>query len=160
MIISLSPLSLTTDVTDATLGANVLWLGTRTGAGGTAILTKSFSGRSPWLHGQQVTLNKNCISLTFRCCEIKFQIVYYTSIWGNLYKAIVLLIFLILLELLIFQSSYLQCSQIFSGKIFLLCLRCRKSILYWVGKIICRYYFSYNENWYNFVLFWEFVCFK
>ena len=47
-IISLSPLSLETDVTDATLGASGLWLGT------TAILAKSFFGRSPWLHGQQV----------------------------------------------------------------------------------------------------------
>ena len=41
-----------TDVIDATLGANDLWLGTRTGAGGTATLTESFFGRSPWLHGQ------------------------------------------------------------------------------------------------------------
>ena len=32
---SLSPLSLATDVTHATLGASGLWLGTRTGAGGT-----------------------------------------------------------------------------------------------------------------------------
>ena len=37
-IISLSPLSLATDVTDATLGASGLWLGTRTGANGTATL--------------------------------------------------------------------------------------------------------------------------
>ena len=36
-IISLSPLSLATDVTDATHGASGLWLGTRTGPGGTAI---------------------------------------------------------------------------------------------------------------------------
>ena len=49
----LSPLSLATDVTDATLGASGLWLGTQTGAGGTATLNKSFFGRSPWLHGQQ-----------------------------------------------------------------------------------------------------------
>ena len=35
-------LSLTTDVTDMTLGASGFWLGTRTGAGGTATLTKSF----------------------------------------------------------------------------------------------------------------------
>ena len=41
-IISLSPLSLATDVTDATLGASGLWLGTRTGAGGTATLTEFF----------------------------------------------------------------------------------------------------------------------
>ena len=53
-IISLSSLSLATDVTDVTLGASGLWLGTRTGAGGTATLTKRFFGRSPWLHGQQV----------------------------------------------------------------------------------------------------------
>ena len=46
-IISLSPLSLATDVTDATLGASGLWLGTRTGAGGAATLTKSFFGPSP-----------------------------------------------------------------------------------------------------------------
>ena len=51
-IISLSPLSLANDVTDATLGASGLWLGTRTGAGGTATLTESFFGRSPWVHGQ------------------------------------------------------------------------------------------------------------
>ena len=49
-IISLSPLSLATDVTDATLGTSGLWLGTRTGAGSTATLTDSFLGRSPWLH--------------------------------------------------------------------------------------------------------------
>ena len=35
-IISLSPLPTATDVTDATLGASGLGLGTRTGAGGTA----------------------------------------------------------------------------------------------------------------------------
>ena len=40
-IISLSPLSLATEVTDATLGVSGLWLGTRTGAGGTATLTES-----------------------------------------------------------------------------------------------------------------------
>ena len=40
-IIQLSPLSLATDVTDATFGASVPWLGTRTGAGGTAKLTES-----------------------------------------------------------------------------------------------------------------------
>ena len=51
-IISLSPLSLATDVTDATFGACGLWLGTRTGAGGTATVTESFFGRSVWLHGQ------------------------------------------------------------------------------------------------------------
>ena len=48
-------LLLSTDVNDATLGASGLWLETRTGAGGTATLTKSFFGRSLWLHEQQVT---------------------------------------------------------------------------------------------------------
>ena len=48
-IISLPPLSLDTDVTDATLGVSGLWLGTRTGAGGTAKLVWNFFGRSP--HG-------------------------------------------------------------------------------------------------------------
>ena len=37
-IIPLSPLSLETDVTEATLGASSLWLGTWTGAGGTVTL--------------------------------------------------------------------------------------------------------------------------
>ena len=37
----------------ATLWASGLWLGTRTGAGSTATVTKSFFGRSPWLLGQQ-----------------------------------------------------------------------------------------------------------
>ena len=55
-----SPLSLATDVTDATLRASGLWLGTRIGAGGTVTLTKSFFGRSPWFHGQQV----RCLFLT------------------------------------------------------------------------------------------------
>ena len=64
-IISLSPLSLATDVTDATLGASGLWLGTRTGAGGTATLTESFFGRSPWLHGQQVFMNLHSQSKKF-----------------------------------------------------------------------------------------------
>ena len=54
-IISLASLSLATDVTDATLGASGLWLGTRRGAGGTATLTERFFGRSPWLHRQQDT---------------------------------------------------------------------------------------------------------
>ena len=53
-IISLSPLSLATDVTDATLGANGLWLETRTGAGGIATISESFFGRSPWLHGHSL----------------------------------------------------------------------------------------------------------
>ena len=35
-----------TDVTDATLGASGIWLGTRRGAGGSATLTESFFGRS------------------------------------------------------------------------------------------------------------------
>jgi hypothetical protein len=37
-IIPLSPLTLATDVTDATLGARDLWLGTRTGAASTTTL--------------------------------------------------------------------------------------------------------------------------
>jgi hypothetical protein len=47
-----------------TLGASGLWIGTRTGAGATARLTKVFFGRSPWLHGQQVlplvAITQNC----------------------------------------------------------------------------------------------------
>ena len=46
-IIPLSPLSLATNVTDATLRLSDLWLGTRTRAGGTTTLTKRFFGRSP-----------------------------------------------------------------------------------------------------------------
>ena len=46
-IISLSSLSRATDVTDATLGARGIWLGTRTGAGSTATLVQNFFGRSP-----------------------------------------------------------------------------------------------------------------
>ena len=45
---------LSTDMTDPTLRTSGFWLGTRTGAGGNARLTKIFFGRSPWLHGQQV----------------------------------------------------------------------------------------------------------
>ena len=45
-----------TRATDVTLGASGLWLGTRTGGGSTATLTESFSGRTPWLHGQQDSL--------------------------------------------------------------------------------------------------------
>ena len=40
-------------MTDAILGASGLWLGSRKGARGTATLSESFFGRSPWLHGQQ-----------------------------------------------------------------------------------------------------------
>ena len=50
-IISLSALSLTTDVV---LGASDLWLGTRTGAGGTATLTERFfwpQPMAPWTTG-------------------------------------------------------------------------------------------------------------
>ena len=63
-IISLSPLSLATDVTDATLGASGLWLGMQTGAGETATLTKSFFGCSPWLHGQKPDLCKGTCGRT------------------------------------------------------------------------------------------------
>jgi hypothetical protein len=41
-IISLSPLSLATDVTDVSLGASGLWPGIRTGADGTDTLAQSF----------------------------------------------------------------------------------------------------------------------
>ena len=51
-IIPLSPLSLATDVTDATLGASVLWLGILTRAVGTATLAKSIFGGSPNLRGR------------------------------------------------------------------------------------------------------------
>ena len=61
-IISLSPLSLMTDVTDTTLGASVHWLETQTGAGGTATLNKSCFDRSPWLHGQVFNLAWNILS--------------------------------------------------------------------------------------------------
>ena len=37
-------------MTDATLGASGLGLETRTGVVGTATLSLSFFGRSPWLH--------------------------------------------------------------------------------------------------------------
>ena len=49
MIISLSPLSLATDVTDATLGASGLWLETGTGAGGTATLQWLKAFLAAWL---------------------------------------------------------------------------------------------------------------
>ena len=48
--------ALATDVTDETLGASGHWLETRTGAGGTATLTKSFFCRSPWVHGKGVKM--------------------------------------------------------------------------------------------------------
>ena len=60
-IISLSPLSLATDVTDATLGTTGLWVGTRAGATCIATLAKSFFGRSPWLHGQEVIFERKII---------------------------------------------------------------------------------------------------
>ena len=50
-VISLSPLSLASDVTEMTLGASGLWLGTRTGAGGTATLAWCFfwpQPMAPW----------------------------------------------------------------------------------------------------------------
>ena len=53
-IISFSSLSLATEVTDATLGASDLWLGTQTGAGGIATLTKTFfwpQPMAPWTAG-------------------------------------------------------------------------------------------------------------
>ena len=58
-------------MTDATLGASGLWLGTRIGAGGTATLTESFFGRSPWLHGQQVMQRYRCYFLVMLYVEIE-----------------------------------------------------------------------------------------
>ena len=58
-IISLSPLSLATNVTDVTIGASGLWLGTRTGAGGTTTLTESFfwpQPMAPWRTGPSLIL--------------------------------------------------------------------------------------------------------
>ena len=49
----LSPLSLAIEVTDATLRAIGLWLGTRTGAGGTDTLDKRFLGLNPCFDEQQ-----------------------------------------------------------------------------------------------------------
>ena len=49
-------LSLATNVTEATLRASGLWLGTRTGAGGTTTLTKSFFWPqfiAPWTAGYE-----------------------------------------------------------------------------------------------------------
>ena len=63
-IISLSSLSLATDVTDATLVASGLWLGTRTEARGTATLTKSFLDRSPWLMDNRCHLLE-CMNFTY-----------------------------------------------------------------------------------------------
>ena len=53
-IISLSPLSLATGVTDATFGASGIWLGTRIGVSGTATLAWSFfwlQPMAPWRAG-------------------------------------------------------------------------------------------------------------
>ena len=63
-IIALSHLSLATDVSDATFGASGLWLGTRTGAGGTATLIQSFFSPQPMVswttgHIENFILNKN-----------------------------------------------------------------------------------------------------
>ena len=68
-IISLSSLSLVTDVTDATLGASGLWLGTRRRVGGTAKLTKRFFGPSLWLHGQQDFMFHKPWSYVTSCTE-------------------------------------------------------------------------------------------
>ena len=67
-IISLSPLSLATEVIDAKLVASGLCLGTRTRTGGTATLTKRCFGRSPWFRGQQVISLK--FSGIFLSCKI------------------------------------------------------------------------------------------
>ena len=88
-IISLASLSLTTDVTDATLGASVLWLRTRTGAGGTTTLTKRFFGRSPWLHVQQEKGGHNVdVATEDVCMQLKYlqeKVVFFnvaTSVYG------------------------------------------------------------------------------
>ena len=47
-------------MTDATLGTSDLWLGTRTGAGGTATITKFFffaQSMPPWTTGHQLKWN-------------------------------------------------------------------------------------------------------
>ena len=69
-IISLSPLSLATDVTDATIEASGLWLETRTGAGGTTTLARSFFSRSPWLNGQRVLKSDVKIIRNSRDCDL------------------------------------------------------------------------------------------
>ena len=71
-IISLSPFSLATDVTDIALGAVGLWLGIRTGAGGTVTLTESFYGRSPWLYGQQA-FPKNVFTTSLKAPRVSFS---------------------------------------------------------------------------------------
>ena len=53
-------------MTDATLGASGLWLETLTGAGGTATLTESFFGLSPWLNGHR-SFRLQVHDLTFHC---------------------------------------------------------------------------------------------
>ena len=75
-IISLSPLSLATDMTDAILGASGLWLGTRTGADGTVTLVKAFFFYSPWLHGQQIHMP--CLQYEYR----SFYTILYCSIYA------------------------------------------------------------------------------
>ena len=64
-IISLTPLSLATNVTDLTLGASDLWLETRTGGGGIPTLALSFFGRSPWLYGQQEFISWSVFDITY-----------------------------------------------------------------------------------------------
>ena len=76
-IISLLPLSLETDVTDATLGVSSLWLGTRTGPGGTATLL-SYFGRNPWLHGQQVC-EDSLLIVTKTCLRVLLKLIDYNE---------------------------------------------------------------------------------
>ena len=79
----LSSLSLAIDVTDATLGASGLWLGTRTGAGGTATLTESFfwpRPMAPWTtrklrcgsHVQNITKHENIVAV-MNCLLVSAQ---------------------------------------------------------------------------------------
>ena len=62
--------SLVTDVTDATIEASGLWLETRTGAGGTTTLARSFFSRSPWLNGQRVLKSDVKIIRNSRDCDL------------------------------------------------------------------------------------------
>ena len=52
-------LPLSTEVTDATLRTSGLWLGTRTGAGGTVTLTEFFWPQPmvPWATGYLININ-------------------------------------------------------------------------------------------------------
>ena len=81
-IISLSSLSLATDVTDVTLGESILWLGRRTGGGGTAKL--DFIAFLAAVHGlmdNRHTRNK-AIFITTGSCKKKKHL---EKIWWSLF---------------------------------------------------------------------------